>query len=68
MKNFRKILKQKCGSRFRKRGVNTHNKFQAPRTVRTRVMGQRVSGTNKTLKKNFFSSNFLFKILVVCPP
>ena len=67
MNNFRRILKQKCGSRSRMRGVNTHNKFQTPRTLRTGVMSRIVSGTNKT-KKEIFFVDFFFEILVVCPP
>ena len=61
MNNFRRILKQKCDSRSRMRRVNTHNIFQTPRTIRTGVMSRIVSGTNKTTKKFFFSSNFLLK-------
>ena len=38
MNNFRRILKQKCGSRSRVRGVNTHNKLQTPSTLRTEVI------------------------------
>ena len=38
MNNFRRILRQKCGSRFSMSGFNTHNKFQAPRTRRTDVI------------------------------
>ena len=60
MNHFRRILKQKCGSRSHMRVANTHNKFQTPRILRTGVMGRIVSGTNKT-KKKFFSSNFLLK-------
>ena len=47
------------------RGVNTHNKFQTPRTLRTGVMSRIVSGTNKT-KKNLLS--IFFEILVAYPP
>ena len=57
MNNFRRILKQKCDSRSRMRGVNTHNKFQTPSTRRTGVISRKVSGTNKT-KKNFFRRIF----------
>ena len=59
--NFRRILKQKCGSRSRMRGVKTHDKFQTPRTLRTGVTSRIVSGTNKTKKKlfrRFFFWNF----------
>ena len=38
MNNFRRILKQKCGSRSRMRVVNMHNTFQTPRTLRTEVI------------------------------
>ena len=60
MNNFHLILKQKCGGRSRMRGINTHDKFQTPRTLRTGVMSRKVSGTNKTkkivkLKKNMWS-------------
>ena len=67
MNNFRRILKPKCDSRSRMRVVNTHNKFQAPRTLRTEVTSRIVSGTNKT-KKIFFFVEFFVEILVVCPP
>ena len=35
MNNLRRIFKQKCGSRSRMRGVNIHNTFQTPRSLRT---------------------------------
>ena len=38
MINFRRILKPKCDSRSRMRVVNTHNKFQTTRTLRTEVI------------------------------
>ena len=38
MNNFRRMLKQKCDSRSRMRGVNTHNTLQSPRTLRTEVI------------------------------
>ena len=60
MNHFRRILKQKCGSRSHMRVANTHNKLQAPRTLRTEVTSRIVSGTNKT-KNKFFSSNFFSK-------
>ena len=49
----------------RMRGVNTHNKFQTPGSLRPGVMGRIVSGTNKTKK---IIVEFFFEILVVCPP
>ena len=52
MNNFRCILKQKCGSRFGMRGVNTHNTCQTPRTLRTGVISRIVSGTNKTILRD----------------
>ena len=39
MNNLRRIFKQKCGSRSRMRGVNTHNKFQTPRYLRREGIG-----------------------------
>ena len=68
MNNFHLIVKQKCGSRSRKRGVNTHNKFQTRRTIITGVTNRIVSGTNKTKKKDFFFVDFFFEILVHSPP
>ena len=58
MNNFLRILKQKCGSRSRMRGANTHNKSQGPRTLRTGFISRIVSGTNKTNKKIFFVDFF----------
>ena len=36
--DFRRILEQQFGSRSRVTGLNTHNNFQPPRTLRTYVM------------------------------
>ena len=36
--HYRRILKQKCGSRPRMKRVNTHNKFQVSRTFSTEVI------------------------------
>ena len=66
MNNFYRILNQKCGSRSRMKGVNTHEKFQTPSTLRTGVMSRRVSGTNKT-KKKIFSSNFFLRFWLIAP-
>ena len=38
MNNFHRILNQKCGSRSRMKGVNTHDKFQTRCTLRTGVI------------------------------
>ena len=38
MNNFHRILNKKCGSRSRMKGVNTHDKCQTPRTLRTEVI------------------------------
>ena len=51
MKNFRQRLFLKCGSRSRMRGVNTHNKFQTPRTLRTGVI--KTGEKNTKIKNNF---------------
>ena len=58
MNTFRRILKQKWGSRSRMTPVITHNKFQTPSTPRTGVTSRIVSGTNKT-KNVFFELIFL---------